>query len=189
MSRRCCPREEEEAGMAWGRGRWGCMAPGRKRHNQNEATSRAEQAGRQAGLGSCNCWGLLRIPGTVSSSTYNLCTNRWQPPFTPCFFSTILCFQTSADWLKALFIFAVLCSPLLYNLSLGSNNPWISPLLLKASPIHKQESSSSSQHTTIITCHSLFRTVYDRWLIIPSGRLDFVCFKTTLLDLLGRRIN
>lgn len=36
-------------------------------------------------------------------------------PFTSCFFSTVPCFQTSADWLKALFTFAAHCSPLLYS--------------------------------------------------------------------------
>lgn len=39
--------------------------------------------------------------------------NHRLPPFTSCVFQTLPCFQTFAGWLKALFTFAVYCSPLL----------------------------------------------------------------------------
>lgn len=52
MSRRCCPRVDE--GMAWGRGRWGCMAV----------------LGGSDRIGLCSSRGLLSVP--AASFTYNL---------------------------------------------------------------------------------------------------------------------
>lgn len=156
MSRRFCPREEE--GMAWGRGRWGCMAPERKRSRGIKEASRREEIGGdvwQVELDCASatvevCFVFLAQLAPLLITSYTSCR---LPPFTSCFFATVLCFQTSADWLKALFTFALHYSLLLYRtphtLSLRSNNPWISLL---------QEGSSSSS-TTAPAPHSLFRTV------------------------------
>lgn len=141
MSRSCCPREAE--GMAWGRGRWGCMAPARKnkqRQQGGQSITRNSQRGltNEIRLGLCNSWGLLRIPGTVSSSTYNL-LYKVQATSVHILLFLDCSLLSNIRWLiKGLVylccaLFPLCCIvPHTQTLPLGSNNPWISPLLLQA---------------------------------------------------------
>lgn len=132
MSRRCCPREEE--GMAWGRGRWGCMAP-------NEQSQQGEQLmrrNRRFRPSLCNSWGLLRIRGTVSSSTYNLLYKlRGCLLSHPVFSRLFPAFKQPLIDLRPCLPLPCTVPPLLYSnphtgSPLGSNNPWISHVLLQA---------------------------------------------------------
>lgn len=158
--------EEEDAGDAWlRRGMWG---RGKKEGSRWEETEgEVWQPGPVQQLSSVLC------PGPVRSSTYNLLNKLWQPPFTSCFFLTVPCFHTSADWLQALFTVALHCSSLLYStphrLSRGSNIPWISSPVTGSS-VHKPESSSSSN--TLPPHPSLFRTEWHA--IEASSRVCFV---------------
>lgn len=154
MSRRCCPTVEE--GMAWGRGRWGCMALNSVRGKKNQK----HEQGRMQSASLCENEqrnyqpGLLRqlllcsVPRPpVRPFTYHLRLKIQDNAFISGLFSTVLCFfKQPLINSKAPFTFFLL-SCLLCVLPYKLTPPSLIPVLARTSKqlsVHKQDSSSSS---------------------------------------------
>lgn len=163
MSRRCCPSVEE--GIAWGRGRWGCMAlnsvRGKKKQKQQQGRMQKGESVRVSreitSLGSCGscrsalCAGLQSGPILITS----------YGKYRTTLFSPVLYFSNSRWLIKKPFTFSLL-SCLLCALPCTLTTPSLipeSPRTSKRLSAHKRDSSSSFIPASSSTTSLLFRTL------------------------------
>lgn len=169
MSRRCCPRVEE--GMAWGRGRWGCMAVNGEQRAEmmRRAVCGGEMAGEsdQTGLlqqrsALCSSWQLA--PLLITS--YRKCRT---PPFTSCLFSTVPCFSNNRWLIKRPCLPLLLCAPL------HTDSPLIPESALRCHTVicsqNRRVPVASFQR--VPAPQFLFGTVWQA--IIPSSSVSALC--------------